>query len=279
MKILLFVADEPVPAAAVSMAGYLTRLTESSLTLLYVPPPEVNQVAENQVVDQIKHAIPDIDVDVRLYHGRATGRLIEEAKEETYDLVVMAMRQISYLRRRLIGSRSRAILREGHNSVLIAKQRDTKLKRILICTSGAAVAEPVVEAGGRLAGAVGAQVTLLHVAPVFPHMYRGLPEIDESISELLDTETPVARHLRRGAEILAQVGVDSELELRRGVVPDEILQEASEGNYDLIVIGASAPRGGFQYWLLGDVAWEIVQGSDCHVLVVRHEEAIFEELD
>ncbi len=279
MNILLFVADEPVPEAAVSLAGYLAELTDSAVTLLFVAREGPDDPDESSSLAQVIEKLPGVDVDVHLHHGRATGRLVEEARDETYDLIVMAMRQISHLRRRLTGSRSRSVLRRGSHSVLIAKQDDPELKRILICTSGAEIAENMIEVGARLAQIVGAQVTLLHVGSSFPRMYSGLPKIHESLAELMETDTPLAHHLHRATEILSSHELSYELLLRRGVVADEIVQESLEGDYDLIVTGASAPGGQLQALLLGEIAWEVVQQAACHVLVVKHADLVFEAED
>ena len=61
------------------------------------------------------------------------------------------------------------------------------------------------------------------------------------------------------------------------MVADEIVQESLDGDYDLIVIGASAPGGQLQALLFGEVAWEVVQQAACHVLVVKHADLLFEE--
>jgi nucleotide-binding universal stress UspA family protein len=277
VNILLFVADEQVPDAAVSLAGYLAELTDSAVTLLFVTPEEVDDSAEAGSLSQVIEQLPGVDVDVHLRHGKATGQLVEEARDETYDLIVMAMRHISHLRRRLTGSRSRTVLRRGLHSVLIAKQDDPELKRILICTSGAEIAEHVIEAGAQLANLAGAQVTLLHVGSSFPRMYSGLPKIQETLAELMEADTPLAHHLDRGKEILSRQNLSFELLLRRGVVADEIVQESLDGDYDLIVIGASAPGGQLQALLLGEVAWEVVQQAACHVLVVKHADLVFDD--
>jgi nucleotide-binding universal stress UspA family protein len=100
-------------------------------------------------------------------------------------------------------------------------------------------------------------------------MYTGLDEMDETLAELLQTDTPLAQHLRHGAQILAQHQVEAELELRRGTPTSEILQEIVEGNYDLVIIGASGAAGRLQEWLLGNVSREIVETCKCPILVVR----------
>jgi len=54
----------------------------------------------------------------------------------------------------------------------------------------------------------------------------------------------------------------------RGLVVEEILQEAQRGDYDLVVIGAYREQG-WQRILLEDLAHRIFAGLDRSVLVVR----------
>jgi len=160
--------------------------------------------------------------------------------------------------------------------VLVVKRVKNRLERVLVCTGGADVALPVIEAGAWLAQGVGARVTLLHVGSPVPSMYAGLGEIEETLSDLLQTDTPFAQHLREGAELLAERRVESELKLRYGVVADEILCEIQEGDHDLVVIGASGAGGGgwlggrlLGNWLLGNVTRQVLNDAPCSVLVLR----------
>jgi nucleotide-binding universal stress UspA family protein len=65
-----------------------------------------------------------------------------------------------------------------------------------------------------------------------------------------------------------QNGVKSEGKFETGNVADVILRMAREGNYSLIIIGATEhPR--YYTALLGNIADDVVKGSTCDVLVVR----------
>jgi nucleotide-binding universal stress UspA family protein len=100
-------------------------------------------------------------------------------------------------------------------------------------------------------------------------MYTGLDEVEEHLPELLQTDTPMAQHLRHAVDVVARRNVEAELELRHGAVSDEILQESKTGHYDLIVLGASKASTHFAGWLMGDVTAQVLKASRCPVLVVR----------
>lgn len=68
--------------------------------------------------------------------------------------------------------------------------------------------------------------------------------------------------------ILARPGIQSRPSVRHGLVVDEILTEARDGEYDLVIIGAHRSKGP-RYLLLDDLARKILAKVDRPVLVVR----------
>ena len=66
---------------------------------------------------------------------------------------------------------------------------------------------------------------------------------------------------------LAQAPGHVQPRIRHGPVVNEILAEAREGGYDLIIIGAHQTRG-WQRFLLDNLAHQIVVQADRPVLIV-----------
>jgi nucleotide-binding universal stress UspA family protein len=138
---------------------------------------------------------------------------------------------------------------------------------MLVCTGGQEVSETVVNTSAALAKAAGVKMTVLYVAGVVPSMYTGLGEMEETLEELLETDTPLSQHLRSCAETLTEAGVEAQIELRRGSVVEEILEESSAGDYDLIVLGASAT--GIPELMTSKVTQQIINRAGSAVLVVK----------
>lgn len=271
MKILLCVAGMPYAEAAVSLGGTIANVTQSPVTLLHVIREEEERANGERALITAREMLPGLMVETRIRQGSPIGMILVEVKKGNYDLVVIGARRETGLTQQLLGSVAQKITRRIPASVLIAREIGPNLNRILICTGGIDVADPVIEAGAQLAGAARAQATLIHVASPIPSMYTGLQNVCETLPELLQTDTPIARHLRHGAEILDQHQVTAELKLCYGVADDEILREAHQGGYDLIVIGASGKTGRLKEWLLGNVTRQIVERAPCSVLVVKTE--------
>ena len=99
-------------------------------------------------------------------------------------------------------------------------------------------------------------------------MYTGLDQIDETVEELLQTDTPFAQHLRRGVEILEENELDSEVKIRRGIPIEEIIRETQINNYDLVIVGSSKVNEGLIEMLLGNLTIKIIDKVDLPVLVI-----------
>ena len=104
-------------------------------------------------------------------------------------------------------------------------------------------------------------------------MYTGLKPLEETLDELLQTDTPVARHLRRGAEILSENDIQAELKLRHGSAVYEIVREIDRQNYDMVVIGASGANTMVKTWFYGNITQAIIEAVGIPVLVVNQEGA------
>lgn len=269
MNIVVIITDIQADKNALQFGGLLARVTNSEITLLLVISDESKRQQGEQVLSQARDALSDLPVNTSLCTGKRVSRVLTELRETTYQIVVIGEGQKTVMAQQNQRQLIRAIINRASASVVIVRQARKSLERILICTGGLQVAEPVIQAGAYLARSAGAHVTLLHVAGTIPSMYTGLGEIDETLSELLKTDTPTARHLRQGAHLLEKYGVTAEMKLRHGVVANEILREAARSQDDLIVIGAPEQKKRFKKWILGDVTGAILERSPCPVLIAK----------
>lgn len=269
MKILICAEGMPYAIPTVRFGGLIARLEGSPLTVLTVIGSEDERPAAESTLVQARELLDGLTVETKVREGAAAREIVAESQEGDYHLVVIGARTTTRLTDLLLGSVARQVINHAPVSVLVVRGEQPKLERVLVCTGGREIAEPVVRMGADLTRAAGAQATLLHVISPVPSMYTGLETIEETLPELLQTDTPAARHLRWGAEILHEHGLTAELELRHGVAADEILREAHQRHYDLIVVGAPDVDGWLKSLLMGDVTHQVVEHALCPVLVVR----------
>ena len=109
------------------------------------------------------------------------------------------------------------------------------------------------------------------MAGTIPSIYTELEEIEETLPELLITETPIAQHLRSSAKVLDQHNVPSQLILRHGVVSDEIIREVRMYDYDLIITNPPDSSRRLLRLYIGDVVEDLIKSISCPFLVVKKQ--------
>ena len=268
-RILIAIKNTPVSATSVDFAGLVARKLSATVTLMSVVASENKRSAAEVGLEQVRQALAGLEVQARVRKDKDVNRaILTELDSGSYDILVVGQVGGRRLARLLSETRGSYLAERTDCPVLIVNKEYDRLERLLICTSGQKVAERVVEFSARFAQATQTRVSLLHVVSQVPAMYTGLDEIEETLAELLQTETPLAQHLRWCAQTLDQYSVPAELELRHGVVVDEILNEVREGDYDLVAIGSAAVKKSWQAWMLGDVTRQVIDCAPCPVLVV-----------
>jgi nucleotide-binding universal stress UspA family protein len=275
MKILIYISDLINDIPGIFLGGLLARSLDADVTLFHVSPKKKKKKkgrkAGEELLKQAREKMGELQVETRIRRGKVANKLLEEVDEGDYDLVVITASRIGRYPRGL--SVSRDILAKMSCTVVIAKNPKPEIKRILMCTGGLSISEAMISVGAKVAGALRAKITLMHVAAHVPSMYTGLETIEETVSELLQTDTPIAKHLRRCARTLAKSGVESELKLRHGEAVFEITREMDVNDYDLVILGASGASTGLKEWLLGNVTKEIIDLVGIPVMVVNQDHA------
>ncbi len=209
-----------------------------------------------------------LETRVRIEIGNPEDVVVGEMEAGTYDLVALGALGKKRSHHHILSSVAMRIVERAQSSVLVIKGERPSLSRVLICASGAESGHLPVWAGAALACGANAQATVLHVVDALPTMYVGLELMEETLAELLQSGTEKARELKWAAQVVKAECEISELKLRRGIVAEEILREATVGDHDLIVIGSSRSAGGIVRALMGDVTREIVTRAERPVLVV-----------
>lgn len=270
MKILLCVGGMPYATPTLNFGRLIAKLDQSQLTLLTITGKFVRQQNAEDLLQEAKASLDVPVAALKIRHGNIVDEIIQETHENDYDIVVIGENAEFGLIDLLLQPIPHRIAVKSFTSVLVVKGNVSQLNRILICTSGNPLNRSVIEVGARLAQDAKANVRLLHVTNPVPAMYKGMRTMDESLSNLLKSGTPVANHLNWGVGVFKEYGVTTDLILRQGIVVDEIVEEASD-NYDLIVIGAKPEGESLRQLLIAQVMPETVDRSPCSVLIVRQD--------
>lgn len=275
MKILIYVGDRTTDMPGVRLGSLLAEGLDAEVTLLHVAPKHKGKKVEReegeQLLSEVAGALGDIPVRTRVRRGNVADRILAEVQENQHDMVVICSTRIGGYPQHV--SVNREILPKMPCCVLIVKNPREKINRILMLTGGIHISESVIRVGAKIASVVGSKVTLMHVAANVPSMYTGLDIIEETLEELLKSNTPVSRHLRRCAEVLDTYGVPSTLMLKHGDPIYEIIRETDRQDYDLVVLGASGATTSLKEWFMGNVTKEVIDLVGTPVMVVNQSHA------
>lgn len=270
MKTLICIRRLPYSEPTVKFGGLIAGLEDSPITVLTVVSEGKDQKKAKIDLEQALSILGREDVETKIRKGDVLSEILREAREGDYEVVVVGTQEVDRLLDALFGTVTGKVAGKAPSSVLVVRgDRPVKLNKMLIAIGGQKMNQQVVKVGARIALASQSEIRVLYVTSPVPTMYTGLNEIEETLEELLHTDTPIARYLRWSAQYLADQGLEAKLELAQGVDTDEIMREALQGGYDLLIIGASAAKGIFGRIFTEQVTPQVVERSPCSVLVVR----------
>ena len=282
MKILIYIGHPEIDKPGLCLGRELAEGLNAELTLLNV----VNKGGDKQkkleerekLLEEAKKILGDFPAKTKTKRGKIAKKILEEVEKGRYDMVVATASRIRGYPLRF--SVDKEIFPSMPCCVVIANTPQEKIGRILVCTGGLQVADAVVNVSAKIAGALGAEVTIMHVIANVPSMFTGLETIEETLGELLQTDTPVAKHLRNAAEVFAEHEVPSELKLRHGEAVYEIVREIDMEDYDMVVIGASGANTSLKEWFMGNITKEIIDLVNIPILVVNqtHAQRIYKSI-
>lgn len=281
MRILLTSDGSPHARPAVLFGAQIASRGKAEVTLLGIAMGPRQQELVQRELEALRDAIHQEGVEsiqVKLRLGYVDEEILAETEENAYDIVVAGSRGPRHPRRFLLGSNAKRLARHIKVPILIVREPRPQIQRILVCTSGGKPGEVTAKIGGELAALLAAKVTVLHVMSQLPLTPDAkVEDLVSDSTELIQSGSREGKHLQRDLEILTQQGVKKERQhalVRHGLVLDEILREAQEGDYDLIVIGAhqvptDLPWRELRQMLQTDIADQILTHTKRPVMVVR----------
>lgn len=237
------VGGEVTVTSAALLAGSRKRIMEHARDVLGLPAGQVRMVGRAGLVE---HVLPDV------------------AREVEADVVVVG--RLGAADRVTSGLIGHLIAKRTPCSVLIARGKPEVVRSVLVCTEGARHGAENFHRAARVAKTFGARLRVLHVLSQMSLLAEGRAP-GPTTKEFLETDDPVAAHLRDLQRRMRQDGIDGDVEVRSGLVVEEVLDALREGKHDLLVIGAHQTEG--EGLLYDDIASHILRSSPVSTLVVR----------
>lgn len=145
-------------------------------------------------------------------------------------------------------------------------------RKVLVAADGKEDAVRLAEVARELcAGHPGTRVTVLHVLPppVPPNVNNPfVPAVGAGDDLLLLGEANARKELEEARQLLAESGIEADVDVAVGAPGEEICRYAQAGGYELIIMGRRG-LGRLQEVLLGSVSEYVLRHCKLPVLIVQ----------
>jgi ABC-type Fe3+/spermidine/putrescine transport system ATPase subunit len=235
--------------AAVNLGGQMARLAHAQVTLLRYglpagAPDETLQSAKEALGSglaglELRATPDDLPVAVQL-----------ETERRAYDLVVAAAGPGTSA-----ANLAQQLLRTGRHHVLLVPRAGTIPSRALVCVTGSEPGKEDVLFAGSLLHYLGAEATLLSVAP------------GGSADPAQRARTE--QFLADGARTLATLNIAVQTVVGSGPVVESIRSQMAAGGHDLLMLGAPLAERNPRAPLLGVIGQVLAAAVEQPVLIMR----------
>jgi nucleotide-binding universal stress UspA family protein len=272
--------------AALVFAARLARHCQAALHVVHAEDPLLTAAARHTGIDlaaqtreELQHAIgsappaPDCSPQLHAVAGPAVDVILDVARAQRADLVVVGSRGMSGAERFVFGSTTEGVLRRSHVSVLVVPPGWTPPRSTGVDLAGtgpliAGVDMSVSSLAGaraacRLASALGTAVEIVHVVPELAVLARWQPHAARALE---DRVAEARKELERAVNSLGcQVPVEWRVE--SGAVPERLASIAGRAadRAPLLVLGKKASHSGGG--APGTIAYRVLSRADVPVLM------------
>ncbi|HDZ59222.1 MAG TPA: universal stress protein [Actinobacteria bacterium] len=203
------------------------------------------------------------EVDIRVEHGEAYEKIIDAAKTDDCDLIVMGRRGLRRMERMLMGSvTARVISHSGTNVLVIPRDADIGWENICVATDGSQYSEAALELAIEYARELDGRITIVAAVDSHPEYYGGATDFVDKMGE------KATANLRDAAGKVKAAGVSVQTLLLRGEPAQELTDMAKREGCGIIFAG-SRGRSGIKKLLMGSVTEKIIGMACCPVFVAK----------
>jgi nucleotide-binding universal stress UspA family protein len=213
------------------------------------------------------------DVEAVVVDKVPVDAVLGEADRFAADVIVLGWRGHGAIRRLLMGSVSRGVMRSAKCAVLVVR-RALRLRRIVVGYDGSAMSKRALAFVGNLMAPAGGRVILVTAVELMPvPSAPGLvPGARAAAREVKRTNARRGRaamkELRRAAAQLERAGWKTRMMLTSGEPLRDLLGTVASARPQLLVVGARGTSG-VRHILLGSVAEGALNRCPVPVLIAR----------
>ena len=141
--------------------------------------------------------------------------------------------------------------------------------KILVCTDGSDHSQRAVKEAAKIAASL--KHVEIHIINVCETVGISVFDYDKTLmrAEEVKIAERVKTIMNEAVKVFEEKNLKPTIILKRGNPGSEIIKEASEGNFDLLILG-TRKTGGFKKLFLGSVCNAVVQKVSTNVMIVTH---------
>ena len=216
-----------------------------------------------------------IEIKSAVQVGNPAWEIVEYARREKVDLIVMATHGRSGVKHWPLGNVAEKVARATDRPIMLIRANgaagtvhgDGIMAKIIVPLDGSKEGEAALPYVEHLASKLGARVVLLQVLATgyigLGYTYVGYTE------QQIASDTVLAReYLDKIASRLRVSGIQTELVLRQGNAAEEIIDLAGETSAGIVAMSTHG-RSGIGRWVYGSVAEKVLHGGTRPLLLVR----------
>jgi nucleotide-binding universal stress UspA family protein len=282
-KILVGYDESPASRAALLEAAHWVRRHGGELTLAHAVFFEAEEysVAPEQLDRRLRAGellctaareklSAELGVAARtlLREGEPPEAILDAARDEDADLIVLGTYGRRGLNRMLMGSVTAQVISKARVDVLVVKKPCSDCRgayrSILVPFDGSAFSRAALARACALAKCDGAQVAALYAIPRYEEMIGFLRTEGIQARLTQEAEKIVGEAVRLGEA----AGVAVAASVVEGPASDRIVESVRKAGFDLVVMGSHGHRG-MERVLLGSTAERVIVNAACPVLVAK----------
>jgi nucleotide-binding universal stress UspA family protein len=205
--------------------------------------------------------------------GSPADAILDYAERGQIDLITMATHGRTGLARIVHGSVTGAVLSNGRVPLIVVRASETpiaslpRISRILVPLDGTALAASALPHAQELAAAFDADLLLFSIWDTFGYPLP-MSARDAVEAEILEKHAVAKRYFITQAAELEARGVRARWQLETGLIVESIVAAAERQAVSLIVMSTHGRRG-FNLWMEGSVADEVLRSANIPILLVR----------
>jgi len=222
---------------------------------------------------RIESENPDVKFSSRIVRGSVVDWIIETAKSEHADLIVMGKKGHGLIGSALLGSNTLKVLRNSHVPVLSVKPEDVHtIKKILVPLDISNTADSSLLYAMGLASKLGSFIKAAYVFWIDANVYEVSPELVNELSahsaaELAKRVDDIKAGFRKDHPGAPEPRIETRV--LTGVSPALTVTDfAAENGFDLIVISTHG-RKGLERFILGSESEKIIREARCPVIALK----------